>query len=543
MRLFFILFLFISLNCISQSKKDYRNYQEILDLIQDDYLEEAYLKADVLFNKTNGWKKINLLYSSICFEKNEFKRSVDYFFKYYNDHNPTNLNSIVLFAKSLYKMGAYEQSMYCFKICQNLDNNFNSIYSKYIENCRFSISSMLKPKKCISVNLGGNINSQYAEYLPFISADGNRLYFTRRCPDNINTFQEDFYYSDLSSNGVWQQAKGMQINSSLNEGAITISSDGKIIAFASCDRGDSKGSCDIYISRKNVDNSWSNPINLEVVNSRYWDSQPVFSPDGKSMYFVSNRRGGVGGKDIWISDISNNRFSKPYNLGQKINTQNDEMSPFLHHDNLTFYFASDGHIGMGDFDLFMCTRDNSYDIWSLPINLGYPINSHLNENSLVVSPDGKTAFFTSNKDGYGKEDIFQMVLPEDIRANELSELEINIINRPKGEEIVLSNILFEFDSYVLNKNSYVELEYLLKYMYRNLDFSIIIEGHTDNIGGPVHNQNLSENRAKSVYNYLINNGVDSTRVSYIGYGDTRPLMKNDSKEGRVLNRRTSFVVQ
>ena len=198
---------------------------------------------------------------------------------------------------------------------------------------------------------------------------------------------------------------------------------------------------------------------------------------------------------------------------------------------------------MGDFDLFMCTRANSYDVWGLPNNLGYPINSHLNENSLVVSPDGETAFFTSNKDGYGKEDIFQMVLPEDIRANKLSELEIDIINRPKGEEIVLSNILFEFDSYLLNKISYVELDYLLKYMYSNLDFSIIIEGHTDNVGDSVHNHNLSENRAKSVYNYLIDNGIDSMRVSYIGYGDKKPLMTNDTKEGRSLNRRTSFVVQ
>ena len=194
MRLFFILFLFFSLNSVSQSKKDYRNYNEILDLIEENDLEEANLKADILFDKTNGWKKINLLYSRIYFAKNEYNLSVDYFFRYYNEYNPNNLNSIVSFAKSLYEIGVYEHAMYCFKICKNLDNNFKSIYSKYIENCKFSITAMSKPKKCISVNLGGNVNSQYAEYLPFISSDGNRLYFTRRCPDNNNTFQEDFYY-------------------------------------------------------------------------------------------------------------------------------------------------------------------------------------------------------------------------------------------------------------------------------------------------------------------------------------------------------------
>ena len=130
----------------------------------------------------------------------------------------------------------------------------------------------------------------------------------------------------------------------------------------------------------------------------HWDSQACFSSDRKFLYFVSNRPGGYGGTDIWISEITKNGFSKAFNAGSTINTEKDEMSPFIHPDNRNLYFSSNGHTGMGDYDLFLCQRNNINSDWQKPKNLGYPINDHKSQNSLVVSTDGKTAFFNSSAD-------------------------------------------------------------------------------------------------------------------------------------------------
>ena len=141
-------------------------------------------------------------------------------------------------------------------------------------------------------------------------------------------------------------------------------------------------------------------------------------------------------------------FSKPNNIGSYINTKYDEMSPFIHIDNQTLYFASKGHVGMGDFDLFMSRKDLNSQKWGSPQNLGFPINTYDVENSLVVSSDGKTAYFTSNKSGFGEEDIFYFELPDELQAKEINELEIDMLTQEKGTEIVLENVHFEHNLFV-----------------------------------------------------------------------------------------------
>ena len=263
----------------------------------------------------------------------------------------------------------------------------------------------------------------------------------------------------------------------------------------------------------------------------------------KYLYFVSNRRGGFGGNDIWRSEITKFGFSEPENLGPIINTKYNEMSPFLHPDNLTFYFSSEGHIGMGSYDLFVSRRETTVDGWGSPNNLGYPINTNKIENSLVVSSNGKTAYFVSDNSGFGKEDIFQFELPLHIRADSISKLEMNILNNESGKEVVLNNVLFDTDSYILLEVSLTELFILLDYLKKNPHINIHIEGHTDNVGDVKHNIILSENRAKSVYNFLKDRGIDSQRLSYKGYGESRPIDTNNSEAGRRNNRRTSFVIE
>jgi outer membrane protein OmpA-like peptidoglycan-associated protein len=435
----------------------------------------------------------------------------------------------------------YPDAMYHFKkfvAFQSKEAAFYKKAIKHIQDCMFAISAMQNPVAFSPENMGENINSEMAEYLPFISADGKQFVITRKVKGEID-LQEDFFYSQKDESNNWQKVKKMSsINSPFNEGAISISADGRFLVFTACNRADSKGSCDLYLQLSEKEKAF----NLESINSKSWDTQGYFSPDGKYLYFVSNRPGGYGAKDIWISEIGENGFGKPFNAGPIINTEYNEMSPFLHADNLTFYFASDGHIGLGGFDLFVSRRRDVSQDWGTPENMGYPINTHKVENSLIVGTNGKTAYYASDKGGYGLEDIFWFDLPKEKQANEISDLELEIITQKQGEEVILRNVQFSHNSFTLNENSFIELNSLITYLKKNPQIKIQIEGHTDNVGEEKENQILSENRAIAVYNYLTQNNITENRLSYKGFGEQKPLVPNETEKGRKVNRRTSFKI-
>ena len=545
MRYCIVLFLCFSTLLSAQSRKDMRKYDDILILIEDGYLEDAKIEAASLIEKTDGWKRPYFLMYLIYKKEGKIFESADAYLKVYDIHSKSNSYAISLLAKLFYENGYYLEALKYFKISDSLSVEKNK-YERFILSCKFSIASIDESLNdgldFMPENMGESINSEYAEYLPAISSDGKNIIITRRIEGNSDKLQEDLFSSYKAKNGIWDMAIPMSINTDRNEGSVSVSPDGKFLTFTACHREDGFGSCDIYLSVKR-NGVWSKPSNIgSRINTRYWESQAVFSPDGRYLYFVSNRRGGFGGNDIWVSEITRFGFSDPVNLGSVINTEKNEMSPFLHSDNLSFYFASEGHVGMGGFDLFLSRRSDADKAWSQPENLGYPINSHKTENSLVVDPDGLTAYFTSDNSGFGLEDIFFFELPAHYRANKISDLEMEIITQEKGSEIILENVLFETDSDILQLSSYDELFILLTYLKKNPSIYISIEGHTDNQGTETYNLNLSNNRAKNVYNYLIENGISKDRLQYQGYGESRPIANNNTIKGRGLNRRTSFVI-
>jgi outer membrane protein OmpA-like peptidoglycan-associated protein len=254
------------------------------------------------------------------------------------------------------------------------------------------------------------------------------------------------------------------------------------------------------------------------------------------LYFISSRNGGEGQEDIWRSSITKEGFLKAENLGSSINTSKAEMSPFLHPDNLTLYFASEGHVGMGSDDLFLSRRTKTDAQWNTPKNMGFPINTHNSENSLIVASDGKTAYFTSDKSGHGQEDIFIFELPKQVQAEQISNLEQEIISQNAGEEVVLKNVSFASNSAEINSVSYIELDNLIEYLIKNPNLKIEIQGHTDDVGSEFDNQRLSEKRAKVVFEYLSSKVANS--LTFKGYGEIHPLGENKAE-----NRRSSFVIQ
>ncbi|MDQ6762930.1 MAG: OmpA family protein [Bacteroidota bacterium] len=264
------------------------------------------------------------------------------------------------------------------------------------------------------VNLGDSINTTALEYFPSLTIDGKKMIFTERINHN-----EDFYESDWV-NGKWSKAYPLpgNINSStFNEGAQNISQDGQWLLFTGCNFPEGLGSCDLYISYL-TKNGWSEPQNLgRNVNSEFWESTPSLSPDKKDLYFSSNVPGGFGGKDIWVCHRNDNgQWEEPLNLGPEINTPGDESTPFIHADNQTLYFNSNGHDCYSDKPDIFVTRKLPDGKWSKPENLGYPINTIDDEGSLIVAADGKTAYYSSDRsDTKGGLDIYTFQLRDDIR--------------------------------------------------------------------------------------------------------------------------------
>lgn len=490
---------------------------------------------------------------------------------------------------------------------------------KYLLDCDFATIAIKKPVKYSPTNLGEGVNTVDAEYFPAITADGETLIFTRQVNGN-----EDFWTAQFKNN-AWSTATPLssKINTTrYNEGAQTISPDGKYLFFTGCNRPDGLGRCDIYVSHREG-KDWGEPYNVgQPVNSEFWESQPAISPDGRTLYFISNRPGGFGGYDIWKSTITDDaKWGPAINLGPEINTAFDENTPYLHADGKTLYFSSNGWPGFGNKDIYFSRQGNDGK-WQKSINIGYPINSFEDESGLVVSADGNLGLFSSNlKGGYGMQDIYSFGIPEtakplkvsyvkgivrdrdtketiesnvqviDLKTNktvfddytdpetgeflavmpiggnylfnvnaegylfysENFELKSGDITKPyqievyiekikQGGNVTLKNIFFDTNKFNLLPASIRELDLLIDFLHQNENVQIEIQGHTDNVGDDKLNEKLSYNRANAVYEYLVKNSIDAKRLTFKGFGASKPIADNKTETGRKNNRRTSFVI-
>jgi outer membrane protein OmpA-like peptidoglycan-associated protein len=489
-------------------------------------------------------------------------------------------------------------------------------------NIDFARNAVKNPVPFVPKNLGSGVNSSQAEYFPAITADNEWLYFT--VSDRSMKFASEDIYASQFKDGAWQPRKplGSAVNTEYNEGAHSISQDGRYLFFASDRPHNNRGRFDIFMAKK-VGAEWKNPINLgPPLNTFNWESQPVITADSKAMLFVRKSKEGYGGSDIYISYIQpDGKFGEPQNLGPVINTPGDEQRPYLHPDGKSLYFSSTGHIGMGGADVYV-SRLGDDGKWSTPVNLGYPINTPGDEYGIYVSSDGATAYFSSDRPGgLGDMDIYSFEMPSAMRPNTVvyvkgrvydaatqKSLQANIniydlstgklynavtsdaisgeflvtlpgnnnymyeavakdylpfsenfslqnvsheqsyhldvpMNKIEtGKEFVLKNIFFATGAFELQPQSKTELMQLVEFLKNNASLSIEIGGHTDNVGSAEANQVLSEKRAKSVYDFLVENGVAKTRLSFKGYGQTQPIVPNDSDANRAKNRRTAFKV-
>lgn len=543
-----------------------------------------------------------------------------------------------------------------------------STVDRRIYECRNGKELVANPAHYSIVNVGSAINTESRDYAPVLNRAEDEMVFTSRRRDgnlNANVANDNLPYEDIyiskKVNGVWQYAQniGEIVNTEFHDSNLALSADGdQLFLYSDENNGD------IFTSKKLGDGSWTVPEPIgDNINSSYSENSVSLSPDGNMLFFSSNRPSHVGddeNMDIYYSVMDENgNWGRPKTVGEVINSEYNEDAPFLDYDGKTLYFSSDGRRGMGGYDIFRSVYDSTEGVWGAPANIGYPINTPDNDVFFVSTEDGQRGYYASvREDGMGYTDIYMVTIlqdgqdlaqvdkkdiePKEVEkpdtnvdidpveptepeltlqpviltvnvedaANELpidakvsmksvgtnvivaskrasvgsytfevrntasteylltveksgyvfnnSKLNIQAVAglEPKriqrsislqkfqvGVSRVLHNIYFNFDKATFATESYSELNKLEKMLAGNPNTKVEISGHTDNIGAKEYNKKLSQMRANAVVNYLAGKGIDKRRLTAVGYGEEHPLASNDdNKEGREINRRVEFRI-
>jgi peptidoglycan-associated lipoprotein len=562
----------------------------------------------------------------------------------------TGQDLLFYYAYALKMNGDYSKAGEIFTKYIAEGTNPDLIYRAQEENKNLAYISHIKEHKYVKINNCGNINTEGAEYSPFIY--DNKLIYTGAKKGGI-TYEAtgssftDLYMIDWKEGDSCATQTPLAFMDNLNldgyhEASIAINKDKNMIVFARSNSGDKKDEnrdVNLYMLRKDKKGVWSEPELMSINLPNSWDACPAFSADGKTLYFASNREGGFGGIDLYsVSKDSKGAFTKIKNMGKAINSKGNEMFPYVSKEG-NLYFASDGHIGLGGLDLFEATRnDGKVAIY----NMGKPFNSPADDFSLVYLTH-KKGFFASNRttDGTkGDDDIYYFedktpnmrvryflagvsfqekgdeknilqnvkltlknaegqILDETTSDNEgkfkfKSRLEIgdeylisgqfegfishsqtfnttgkgadpsklsekdttditfetevvlieNIFkDLEEKNEIVLKNILYDFDDDKILPKAAKELDKLVEFLKSRTDLKVELGSHTDVRGADRYNQKLSQRRANSAVEYILNKGIDSDRIVAKGYGESKLLIPNAvTEDEHQLNRRTTVTV-
>ncbi|MCC6817157.1 MAG: PD40 domain-containing protein [Saprospiraceae bacterium] len=398
-----------------------KSYQKALQLYRSDQYEKAKISFEKLIKKYPEFIDAQLMLGSIYFDLKEAQKAEIYFNKVLaldKDYNPKVYYTLSLCNYYTQKYDQAYSNLKEFLSREKINHDLIEKGKKNLITFRFADSATRHPVENISYPLA-NLNSSNSEYLPSLTADGRTIVFTRK----INDYNEDLFISYLNDQNQWETPQPIKdLNTTYNEGAPALTPDGNTLVFVSCDRKESYGGCDLFISHK-TENGWSAAANFgNKINSPAYETQPCFADNGRVLLFTSNRVGGYGGRDIWMTlKNANNTWITPFNLGPDINTTGDEECPFLHQDGITLFFSSDGHPGMGKKDIFM-SKMKTFTTWTIPQNIGYPINSPLDESSFVAYSNGKKALMASDKSFVG---IYKS---EDLKKLNLDLYEFDIPN-------------------------------------------------------------------------------------------------------------------
>ncbi len=541
--------------------------------------------------------------------------------------------------------------------------------NKRIEECKTAKKLIAKPVRVFIDNFGRPVNSKYPEYGAIISADESVMMFTSRrntstgadkMPEGSTDYFEDIYVTK-KIDGKWTSPENMgkPINTEGHDATCAVAPDAQSMIIYKDDKGDGN----LY-ECKLVGTTWSKPKKMSKnINTKYHESSASYSSDGKQLYFVSNKPGGFGNHDMYVTTWNKEKeeWGEAKNLGPTVNTKYNEEAVLIHPDGKTLYFSSQGHKTMGGYDIFKSTKQDDGS-WSEPVNLGYPINTVDDDVFFVINASGRRGYYSSFKtDGFGEKDIymitflgpekpFQLSSEDNLLASvakpvsekviekkvdaltkritilkgvvrdhktlkpvgssiELIDVEENktlaifesntntgkyLVSLPSGKNyglivrkegylfhsenfnipetaayqeveknidlkrievgssIILKNIFYDYNKATLRNASKNELDRLTKLLNENPTLKIELSAHTDSRGSNKYNEELSQRRAQSCVDYLINKGISKSRLVSKGYGETKLIIsdaeiakmkfKEDKEAAHQQNRRTEFKI-
>ncbi len=435
----------------TKSKRAIKRYEQAIRLFEVGKGADAFPLLNDAIDADENFIEAYLLKGQILYDEKLYKQEAEEYEKALSINRDYNPQVQYLLSLAYYNSGQYDKAYNTILEASQMEVRSSYLEKKILKTLdKLFIANELyqHPVPYEPVNLGDKVNSSYDDYWPMLTANGKMLYTTKNIPKRKDIMyhryknaQEDFFVNHLQDDGTWgiSYNMGEPLNTPKNEGAPSISADGKTFVFTACNRRDGLGRCDLYISRK-IGDKWTIPRNMgSPINSRYIERHPSLSPDGNTLYFASNRKGTKGSEDLWFSKFDGEKWSVPVNLGDSINSNGIEWSPFMHPDNQTLYFVSDGHPGMGGLDIFKSTKIGD-NVWTKAVNIGYPINTKDDEQSLFVSVSGELALIASDRanDGNGL-DIYGFTLPSEAQPNYVSYIE-GVISDQKTKLPLQANI-------------------------------------------------------------------------------------------------------
>ncbi|WP_340153835.1 OmpA family protein [uncultured Marivirga sp.] len=417
----------------------------------------------------------------------------------------------------LYKIGQAYQYGYEFdnaieyyrKYKQKLESNTGysgsdktpmSFVERRIEECITGKNLMEDPVNYSITNVGTAINSELWDYAPVVNSDQTVMIFTsRRGPNegnlNENVFEDNFFYEDIfiskKSGGKWQAAEniGPVVNTKYHDSNLGFSPDGKTLYIYS-----DEGNGDIYFTNNLSEDTWSEPVSLsDNINSSGYNEKSVSqSADGNTLFFASNRPGGFGGFDIYFSTKNRKgEWGASKNLGKVINTEGDEDGPFIQFDGKTLYFSSTAHNGMGGFDIFKSEYDSASNEWSIPENMGYPLNSPDDDIYFVMTKDGKTGYYaTVREEGMGYNDIYKVTIggSEDNTNKKIASKEANVDEGEDESKRELENVNVVESKEDEKSDTGAPVKLLVRVLdaktNKVIDATVKLKGQADNINVP-----------------------------------------------------------
>lgn len=441
------------------NKKAIKNYEKAQQSNKLRNTDEALMYLEKALERDQHFMEALLFSADLYSDKGDANKMVEVYEKAIAIDASFFPNALFNLANAYLKQGKYAEALKHYQTFLNQkkisDRNKNRSLHQ-LKCCEFALKAIENPQDLNAKSISDSINTNSDEYWPSLTADEETLIYTRLLPtgqigrNSKEIYQEDFWFSKREDD-TWTEGLALSntINTKGNEGAQSITADGRYMYFTACGRPDGRGRCDIYYSKK-VGDMWSEPINCGAnVNTRAWEAQPSISADGRSLYFVSNRKSGKGKMDIWKSDLieiledGKQRWSQAENLN--INTSGNEMSPFIHASNRYLVFASDGLVGMGAYDLFQIDKSDDGQ-WSEPKNLSYPINTHKDEIGLIINARGDKGYFSSDRIAAKGRDIYEFDLPLDLHPPKVNYLKGFVYDAVTRKPLEASLILLDIDT-------------------------------------------------------------------------------------------------